>query len=209
LDRIKAQSHLSTAKGRTSTTAAWQSPRATSPLWHFGERAEIMNETVNSEWAHALTLAAETAQDLMTSNPVSLRDAATIREAIAFLIDKNIGGAPVIDEAGRPVGVLSQHDIVVHDRETVHYAHSDLEFVNPGSALARHLDDDFQVESVDQTEVRDLMTPVVFSVRLNTPARQVIEEMLTLKVHRLFVVDANGVLVGVITALDVLRHLQF
>src|SRR6516162_531082 len=111
-----------------------------------------MNETIYSERAHALSLAAETAKDLMTSNPVSLRDAATIREAIAFLIDKNIGGAPVIDEAGRPVGVLSQHDIVVHDRETVHYAHSDLEFVNPGSALARHLDDDFQVESVDQTE---------------------------------------------------------
>jgi predicted transcriptional regulator len=32
--------------------------------------------------------------------------------------------------------------------------------------------------------------------------------MLGLKVHRLFVVDAAGVLVGVISALDVLRHLQ-
>jgi hypothetical protein len=28
-----------------------------------------------------------------------------------------------------------------------------------------------------------------------------------LKVHRVFVVDASGVLVGVISALDVLRHL--
>jgi predicted transcriptional regulator len=145
----------------------------------------------------------------MTANPVSLRDAATIREAIAFLIDKNIGGAPVIDEAGRPVGVLSQHDIVVHDRETVHYANTDHEWVTPGSALAKHLDDDFQIENVDQTEARDMMTPVIFSVRLDTPACKVIEEMLALKVHRLFVVDDNGVLVGVITALDVLRHLHF
>jgi predicted transcriptional regulator len=168
-----------------------------------------MSKMAFPEIAHPLVLTADTAQDLMTPNPVSLRDAATIREAIAFLIDKNIGGAPVIDEAGRPVGVLSQHDIVVHDRETVHYANTDYEFVNPGSALAKHLDDDFQVESVDQTEVRDMMTPVIFSVRLYSAASKVIEEMLALKVHRLFVVDDNGVLVGVITALDVLRHLRF
>jgi CBS domain-containing protein len=35
----------------------------------------------------------------------------------------------------------------------------------------------------------------------------VVEDMLGLKVHRLFVVDGNGILVGVISALDVLRHL--
>jgi CBS domain-containing protein len=62
---------------------------------------------------------------------------------------------------------------------------------------------------VDKTEVRDLMTPVVFSVHLEAPASKVVEEMLTLKVHRLFVVDEIGVLVGVITALDVLRHMHY
>ena len=51
------------------------------------------------------------------------------------------------------------------------------------------------------------MTPVVFSVRPETPARQVIEEMLHLRVHRLFVIDADGVLVGVIATSDILRHL--
>ncbi len=168
-----------------------------------------MNQLAISEVAHPLTLFADTAADLMTSNPVSLRDAATIREAIAFLVDKGIGGAPVIDEAGRPVGVLSQHDIVVHDRETVNYATPVHEFVTSGSALAKHLDDDFQIENVDRTQVRDMMTPVLFSVNLDTQAFKVIEEMIALKVHRLFVVDDNGVLVGVITALDVLKHLHF
>jgi CBS domain-containing protein len=32
--------------------------------------------------------------------------------------------------------------------------------------------------------------------------------MLGLKVHRVFVVNGGGVLVGVISALDVLRHLR-
>ena len=52
------------------------------------------------------------------------------------------------------------------------------------------------------------MTPAVFSVTPQTPASKVVAEMLALHVHRLFVVDNTGVLVGVITALDVLRHLD-
>jgi CBS domain-containing protein len=52
------------------------------------------------------------------------------------------------------------------------------------------------------------MTPAVFSVTPETPAPQVIDEMVMRQIHRLFVVDADGVLVGVITAGDILRHLR-
>ena len=55
--------------------------------------------------------------------------------------------------------------------------------------------------------VSELMTPAIFSVSPDTPAANVIREMLALNVHRLFVVDADGVLVGVISPLDILRCL--
>jgi len=45
-------------------------------------------------------------------------------------------------------------------------------------------------------------------VGLATPAGKVVAQMLALKVHRLYVVERDGTLVGVISALDVLRHLQ-
>jgi CBS domain-containing protein len=64
------------------------------------------------------------------------------------------------------------------------------------------------VENVDQTLVREIMTPVVFSVPSEASARRVVGDMLGLKVHRVFVVDVSGVLVGVISALDVLQHLR-
>jgi predicted transcriptional regulator len=51
------------------------------------------------------------------------------------------------------------------------------------------------------------MTPVVFSVGLHAALPKVVEQMVDLKVHRLFVVDGNGVLVGVISAVDILRRL--
>ena len=52
------------------------------------------------------------------------------------------------------------------------------------------------------------MTPAVCAVRPDAPARLVMEEMALLRVHRLFVTDADGVLVGVISASDVVRHLM-
>jgi CBS domain-containing protein len=144
-----------------------------------------MNEKLAFEVPSRLTLDTRTASDLMTPDLVSLREDATFHEAVALLTDKGISAAPVIDVAGRPVGVLSLADIVVHDRES-----------------------GFHVERPGLTRVRDMMTPVVFSITPDAPARRVVEDMVALKVHRLFVVDADGVLTGVISALDVVKHLR-
>jgi predicted transcriptional regulator len=160
---------------------------------------------VKSLSRETIILPAHTAAELMTPNPLSLREDATLKEAIAFLVDRNISGAPVIDEAGRPVGVLSQSDVLVHDREEVTHLCPEIEY---GSPLPREWWNEFQVEKVDTTPVRDLMTPCVFCVSMDTPASGVIEQMRELNVHRLFVVDELGVLVGVVTAMDIVRRLQ-
>ena len=157
-----------------------------------------------------LTLWAETAADLMTQNPVSIGADAPIKEAVAFLTDKGFSAAPVIDDAGRPVGVLSRSDILVHDREKVEYVPAVPEYdemTELTTCSGENLRTGFQVENVDRAWVRDIMTPAVFSVAPETAVGKVVEEMLALKVHHLFVVGSDGVLVGVISALDVLRHL--
>jgi CBS domain-containing protein len=164
---------------------------------------------VNATKARPLTLKARTAADLMTTRVVSVEETAPLREAVATLVDRGISGAPVINEAGRAVGVVSLSDVVVHDRNTVTYARPTAEFFTR-SDLRAELGEDvggFQVEAVDRTLVRDVMTPTVCSVRPETPARDVIEEMVLLHVHRLFVTDRDGVLVGVISMTDVLRRL--
>ena len=170
-----------------------------------------MKDTVLKRDGYSLTLKARTAAGLMTPNLVSVRAHATVKEAVAFLIDKGISGAPVIDEAGRPVGVLTQTDILIHDRQTVEHmapGRPVLEEFEAGAPVAGPRWEGFQIEQTDPTPVSAVMTPVVFSVAASAPATRVIQEMLTLKVHRLFVVDDNNVLIGVISTLDVLRHLE-
>lgn len=130
-----------------------------------------------------LTLLADTAADLMTPGPVSLPDAATAADAAAFLTARGFGAAVVVDAAGRPVGVVTKTDLLVHAR---------------GHAAALE---------ADRTPVKNLMTPAVFSVKADTPAKSVVGQFLALTVHHLFVADAAGVLVGVISPVDVLKKL--
>jgi len=154
----------------------------------------------------AMFLDAMTAEDLMTPNPISIHAGASVQEALAMLTDRGFSAAPVIDEAGRPVGVLSRTDLLVHEREQGVRAplYDNTEWDVP----PRHVREGFGVEVVDPTRVRDIMTPVVFTVLLDTPAHQVVEQMLALKVHHLFVVDEDRALVGVISPMDVLRRLR-
>jgi CBS domain-containing protein len=153
------------------------------------------------------------AKDLMKTNPVSIRRDAGIREALELLTDRGFGAAPVIDEAGRPIGVVSRTDILIHERECVRHAR----VPDPGGSGYDCSDWDefpdpswsegFSIEVTDPTTVGDIMTPAIFTVALDTPAREVVRRMLELKVHHLFVSDGETSLVGVISPLDVMRRL--
>jgi predicted transcriptional regulator len=125
---------------------------------------------------------ATNAQDLMTLNPISISGRTSVRDAATFLMRRRIGAAPVINDAGWPIGVLSRTDIL--------------------DAAA-----DALLGTQAPLTVCEVMTPAVYSVHCDTPLAEVCQRMLDLKVHRLFVTDHEGVLVGVISALDVLRHL--
>jgi len=143
-----------------------------------------MRGAMQSNAVTGADLRTATASQLMTPNPVSIHEDATVEEVVAFLADKGYSAAPVIDEAGHHLGVVSRSDILRYDRERA--------WLPPPAEPPR---------------ARGLMTPAVFSVKLDISAARVAEHMVELNVHRLFVVDDDGILVGVITALDLLRHL--
>ena len=155
----------------------------------------------------ALVLAAQTAEELMVPNPISLQGDATVPEAVSLMTDRGFSAAPVIDEAGRPIGVLSRSDVLIHEREQVRHAQPAEEVHAEGQSWrSRH--EGFSIEIADSTSVSDIMTPTLFSVRTNTAAADVVKRLYELKVQQLFVVDETDSLVGVISALDIVRNLM-
>ncbi|MGE3727126.1 MAG: CBS domain-containing protein [Candidatus Sericytochromatia bacterium] len=154
-------------------------------------------------------LKTQTAKDLMTPAPITLRGFATVKEAVVLMTDMSIGAVAIVDGENHPVGVLSQTDIIRYDREKTDYPFSVSEFyervvLDSSDQMLGEL----HLENVDTIPVLDIMTPVVYSVGPSTPVDDVIRKMLDKHVHRLFVVDGMGVLIGVISTFDILRHLQ-
>jgi len=160
-----------------------------------------MTSTMNRR---GLMLRAEVAADLMVPDPISIRAEASAMEALTLFSEKGIHAAPVIDEAGRPIGVLSRSDLLVHQVEhTKHRAGEPEYFFSPPSEP-----DAKAAGKAVRASVTDLMTPAVFAVSPDTPVHRVVSDMIGLHVHRLFVVDEDGVLVGVISTMDVLKRLD-
>lgn len=157
----------------------------------------------------AMMLDARTAEDLMTSNPVSIRASATLWEAVTFLTDRGFSAAPVIDEAGRPLGVISRTDLLLrlHEEQSAGRSFGAAEH-NERHGNPTAPGEDAGIGETSETSLRDLMTKGVFCVAPGTPAPQVVARMLGLRVHRLFVVDEQGVLIGLISAVDVLQKLR-
>jgi CBS domain-containing protein len=166
-----------------------------------------MNAVHTGNGAAPLVLDAATAADLMVPNLVSIAADATVAEAVELLVGKGYSAAPVIDESGRAVGVLSRSDLLIHGRErngpAVHDYYIRAELTEDAAETPA-----YRPNRDAGVRVCDLMTPVVFTVAPEAPAGRVVGDMLALKVHRLFVSDREGVLVGVISALDVLQHLR-
>jgi CBS domain-containing protein len=119
-------------------------------------------------------------RDLMTENPVSVRHGITVRGAAAFLAEHGFGAAPVVNDAGRAVGVLSRSDVLLA--------------LNAG---------------VEGAPVREVMTPGVIAVHPDAHALQVSEIMTRCMVRRVFVTDDEGVPVGVVSLSDLFRGLLY
>jgi len=155
-----------------------------------------------------LVLMSDSAEDLMSDNPISVRDDASVQEAIALMTDRGFSAAPVIDDSGRAVGVVTVTDILIHDREYVRYLKIADVTVPADLSEYSSMPDDMGIEVVDRTAVSEIMTPTVFTVRPQTKTVEVVEMMIAHQVHHLFVADDDGTLVGVISMGDILRKLE-
>ncbi|MCL1916147.1 MAG: CBS and ACT domain-containing protein [Desulfovibrionaceae bacterium] len=50
-------------------------------------------------------------KDIMTKNPFSVRGDDPVEQAAALMLDRHIGGLPVVDEANRVIGIITDSDI--------------------------------------------------------------------------------------------------
>ncbi len=111
------------------------------------------------------------------SKVFTLKPDQTIREAIALLVEKRIGAIVVVDDAGRPVGIISERDVV--------------------RAAAKN-------EALFAEQVATIMTSDVIIARPSDDAKVVSQTMTVNRFRHLPVMD-RGELVGIISIGDVVK----
>ena len=124
-----------------------------------------------TEWP---TIAAYMAKDLVTFAPEL-----EINHAVARLLARNVSGAPVVDEAGRLVGIITAKDCF---KAALHASY----YQGWGGVVADYMS--AKVETMDMG--LDIVTAA---------------ERFLARPYRRFPILENGRLVGIITRLDLLR----
>lgn len=160
------------------------------------------------------------ARDIMATEVVTVAPDTSVRELTRLLADEAISGVPVVDSSGDVMGVVSSTDVVRFAATT-----SDVSWLDAypeetyesdvQSRGAYFLPEDWPdfVRRVPATEVpnafsdftvSELMTPVSFSIEPHASVKDVADFLVRGRIHRALVID-GGRLVGIVTAMDVLR----
>jgi len=151
------------------------------------------------------------ARDIMTSNILMVGEDWLIDRLAEFLVEHSISGAPVVSVDGKLIGVVSLTDIARFNSLPVRdLGTGDLhEYYQPAVELqvAKEELSGFRIEGESLTTVRDIMTPVIFSVPEEAPVQQVAETMIKGHIHRLFVTKDDEV-IGIISAFDLLTVIR-
>ena len=144
-----------------------------------------------------------TARDIMTTDVVSVHSGTSLRELERVFLEKGISGAPVVDEEGRLVGVISQPDLVYYHLTRDDSASRDSDFYRTAELDASFAGSGFHVESYDVGWVSDVMTPVVHTAGPETPVSELAQLMTLARIHRVIITE-NQKVVGLVSAMDIL-----
>lgn len=156
-----------------------------------------------------------TAADVMTTEVITVSVDDRVEDAVQFLIDARITGAPVVDRWGNAQGVFTLTNACdlnglagngsgdAEDSSAVIDAVALLTL-----DLRTRFPDTIRLEDRFKDKlVREVMTPHVETVLETSPLTAATNGILDRGMHRIFVRDAGNKLVGVITSLDLLRVL--
>ncbi|AOY79187.1 CBS domain-containing protein [Moorena producens JHB] len=146
---------------------------------------------------------AKTVAEVMTRDPIVVQPQTPIKEVIKIIAEQSISGLPVVNEAGKLVGVISETDLLwqetgVEPPVYIMFLDSVIYLENP----ARY--DQELHKALGQT-AGEVMTGHPMSIKPDQPLRKAAKLMQEKSIHHLPVTDEAEQVIGILTSGDIVR----
>ena len=140
------------------------------------------------------------ARDVMKSPVITVGKTATVREVANILLKKRISAVPVVDNALKVVGIVTESDLM-------HRAEAGTE--RPYSWWLRFLTDDATIAAdyvkSHAAKVQDVMTSDVVTAAPETPLHEIATLLEKRRIKRVPIVNKDGNLVGIVSRANLIQ----
>lgn len=143
--------------------------------------------STNTKAAPRIAKTPPTARLVMTPDPETILEEASLFEAAAKMAELGVRHLPVVDDSGLLVGMLSDRDI----RSAIG---------DPVEALRGRRDE-------SESRVSDVMAPDPLRVALDAPISDIAEMLVDERIGAVPVVDEGDRPVGIVSYVDLIRYL--
>jgi CBS domain-containing protein len=148
---------------------------------------------------------ADTASDIMTRNVVSVKPTDDTSSIAAVLAKHEISAAPVVDDDGKLLGIVSEGDLMKpFSKQTMARRAWWLGILAEGERLAPEFLDYI---SVNHHSAADLMTRNVVTAEETTPVPEIADLLILHKIKRVPILK-DGRVVGIVSRADIVRAMQ-
>src|SRR3954453_15117277 len=164
-----------------------------------------MSQICHSHQGYASTINTEAAEaqmrahQIMTRSVITVTPETTIVDAAKTMLQRHISGLPVVDTAGKLVGIVSEGDFIHRGEIGTKREHGRfLTFIlGPGRAAADYVHEHGR-------KVAEIMTPEPLTIHEDTPLEEIVQLMERRKVKRLPVTRGDKV-IGIISRANLLQ----
>lgn len=142
-------------------------------------------------------------KDIMTKDVVAVRKDLKVKELVRLLTEKQVSGAPVVDEENRVIGMVTEADLIFQVGGKRHRGLRAFLKEIIGESLPKDVRG-----PISELTVQDIMVQPVIIATPDMDIRDVAAILEEKRIKRLPVVDPEGRLIGIISRHDLLRAIR-
>lgn len=145
------------------------------------------------------------AKDIMTTNVITVKPSTTIEELSQKLIEYNISGVPVVNDAGDLIGIVTENDLIsrnkrLHIPTVMRLFDAFIVLESPGKI-------ENEMKKMTATTVDEICSKKVITAAEDTSAEEIATIMSEKKVHLIPVVQGKKIL-GIIGKMDLIKGIK-